>query len=484
MDLTFKKLSVVRNASLIFFSALISQSSILILYVILARILSIEDFATFRQLFLLQAILSGVFFGALPTCLLYFSGRTDSEDEKKRYLQVVVALTIATALLLSILMFFSRDSISVIFSNEQIKEVLPYFSLSPLGILMIALMPSCHVAMDRVAIQPYLASLVAAFVAIPCMVIAFGGATLIEIVRLISILYFMVGVGLSLLMLLIYGAVTNVASDIWPKVKQVSIYAWPLLAASAISIVALKIDHLIIASLLGTFAYGLYSVGAFEIPIFNILQNSVTSVLMPKITTLIKENSFEDASNLWCTAAHRTASFTFPIALILMVNSDEIISLLFGEKYKDASIVFMLFNSLAFARVITFGMALRALNKNHIELAITLIYLIFGLLGSYYTASVFGLNGVALWVLLNIVLLSILLSVFTHRLTNGRLVLWNIYPIKHLILALMLFVFVLLIEDDTTRIFQVPWLVASVHCAVIAISWLLFLRVFYREKSI
>lgn len=483
MDLAFKKLSAVRNVSLIFLGVLITQGSILILYVILARILSIEDFATFRQLFLLQAILSGIFFGALPTCLLYFSGCTDSEDEKKRYLQVVVALTIAAALLLSILMFFARDSISVAFNNEQMKEVLPYFSLSPLGILMIALMPSCHVAVDRVAMQPYLAGLIAAFIVIPCIVIASIGATLIEIVWLISVLYLTVGVGLSLLTLLIYGAVTNKASDIRSKIRQVLVYAWPLLAASAISIVGLKIDHLIIASLLGTFAYGLYSVGAFEIPIFNILQNSVTSVLMPKITTLIKENSFEDASNLWRTAAHRTASFTFPIALILMVNSDEIISLLFGDKYKDASIVFILFNSLAFARVITFGMALRALNKNHIELMITLIYLICGLLGSYCMAGAFGMNGAAVWVIVNTIFMSVLLSISTHRLTTGRLALWKVYPFKHLILALMLFVLTCLTEDRAIRAFGESWLVSVFHGILIILCWLIFLRHFYREKS-
>ena len=95
MDLASIKTSLTRDVSLVFFSALITQGSILILYIFLARALSIEEFATFRQLFLLQAILSGIFFAALPTCLLYFSGRANSQDEKKTYLQVVVYLTLS-----------------------------------------------------------------------------------------------------------------------------------------------------------------------------------------------------------------------------------------------------------------------------------------------------------------------------------------------------------------------------------------------------
>lgn len=482
MDLPFKRLGIVRNISFIFFSALIIQGSTLILYVVLARVLSIEEFATFRQLFLVQAILSGLFFGALPTSLLYFTGRVDSIDEKKRYLRAVVALTISIACILSLLIFLSRDLISEVFSNEQLKDVLPYFSLSPLGILLIALMPSCHVAIDRVLIQPYLASFIAAFVSIPCILIAIDGAILIEIVKLISLLYLMVGIGLSLLMLIVYGAVSDLADNFWLKVKQVSVYSWPLLAASALSIIGLKVDHLIVASLLGTLAYGLYSVGAFEIPVFNILQNSVLSVLMPKVTSLIKEGSFLDATTLWSATAHRTASITFPIALILMVNAEEIVSLTFGSKYEDAAVVFILFNSLAFVRVITFGMALRALNKNHVELAITFIYLGFGLLGSYYTASQFGVNGVASWVLFNTVLLSIILSVFTYRLTNGRLALWNIYPVRHLILALFILSLIRVTRDSTTKMLEEAWVVAGVNCALIAVIWMIFLKVFYREK--
>ena len=480
--MALKNSSLTRDASFVFFSALITQGSILVLYIFLARVLSIEEFATFRQLFLLQAILSGTFFGAFPTCLLYFSGRANNEDEKKRYLQVVVYLTTLIAFLLSILIFAASDFISTLLNNEKLREVLPYFSLSPLGILMIALMPSCHVALNKVSIQPYLAVLIAIFVVIPSSVIAFNGATLVEIVRLISITYFMVGVGLVALMILIFGAVRNVTSDIFSNGKQVLVYAWPLLAASAISILGLKADHLIIASLLGTIAYGLYSIGAFEIPVFNILQNSVASVLMPKITSLIKENLFKDASDIWRIAAFRTASITFPIALIFMVNAQEIITLLFGYKYKDAYVVFILFNSLAFVRVITFGLALRALNKNHIELAITFIYLFLSMLGSYFIAPIFGINGVALWVLLNTVLLSILISIFTYRITNGKLALCNIYPIKHMVVSLILFLLIHLIEGELEKIFKVSWVVTSINIAVIAITWTCFIRVLRIEK--
>ena len=123
-------------------------------------------------------------------------------------------------------------------------------------------------------------------------------------------------------------------------------------------------------------------------------------------------------------------------------------------------------------------------NKNHIELMITLIYLICGLLGSYCMAGAFGMNGAAVWVIVNTIFMSVLLSISTHRLTTGRLALWKVYPFKHLILALMLFVLTCLTEDRAIRAFGESWLVSIFHGILIILCWLIFLRHFYREKSV
>ena len=155
-----------RNVGFVFVSALITQSSLLVLYLILARILTVEEFATFRQLFLIQAMLNGIFFAALPTCLLYFTGCADSDGEKKAYLRVVVILTMTISFFLTLTLLLASDNISKLFNNDQLQTVLPYFSLSPLGILMIALMPACHIVTNRTAIQPYLAALIAVFIAL------------------------------------------------------------------------------------------------------------------------------------------------------------------------------------------------------------------------------------------------------------------------------------------------------------------------------
>lgn len=465
-----------RKVGFIFVSALITQGSLLVLYLVLARLLTVEEFATFRQLFLIQSMLNGIFFAALPTCLLYFTGRADSDNEKKAYLRVVVVLTMTIALSLSLTLLFASDNISRLFNNDQLSIVLPYFSLSPLGVLMIALMPACHIVTNRTAIQPYVAASIAVVIALPTMIIALAGVGLIEVVRLISVLYLVVGLVLCTLMFTVYSAGMDFNVNFRLKVKAVCLYSWPLLMASAVSIVGLKADHVIVASVLGTFTYGLYSVGAFEIPVFNMLQNSVTSVLMPQITALLKAHHFEQATKLWQRAAAKTAAVTFPLALLLMINAELVVKALFGVKYVDASIVFVLFNSFVFLRVITFGLALRAMNKTHIELALTLVYLVSSVVGSFYMASYYGIEGAAFWAIVNTVILSLALSLYTLWVSKGKLALWRVYPVRHFLVGLTLFFSVRFMQEINLLSFSHPMMVSVFYSVVVIFVWLVSLR--------
>jgi len=470
-----------RSVGFVFFSALITQGSLLVLYLVLARLLTIEDFATFRQLFLLQAMLNGIFFAALPTSLLYFAGRADSDSDKRGYLRVIVALAMTISLFITLLLLFATDSISMLFNNNQLQLVLPYFSLSPLGILMIALMPACHIVTNRTAVQPYLAAFIAVFIALPPMFAALKGAGLVEIVQLISLLYLFVGLVLCVLMFSVYSVSLDLNVNFRPKVKAVILYSWPLLMASAVSIVGLKVDHVIVASVLGTYTYGLYSVGAFEIPLFNLLQNSVTSVLMPKITRLLKANHIEQATYLWRRAAAKTAALTFPLAVLLMINADLVVTALFGVRYIDATTVFVLFNSFVFLRVMTFGLALRAMEKTHIELMLTLIYLLLSLVGSYFMASYYGIKGAAISVILNTIILSLALSFYTLRVSGGKLSLLTIYPVRHLAAALSLFFLVRFLQEINLLSFCYPLLVSAFYSILVIVVWLGFLRFMIRE---
>jgi O-antigen/teichoic acid export membrane protein len=472
-----------RNVANIFLGTVITQGSTILLYMVLARLLVVDDFATFRQLFLILAILTAISFSALPTSLLYFSGRSDSDNEKKQYLYLIFILTLAISSLVSISLFGLSEVFSRLFNNNLLNNVLPWFSLSIFGVLAISLMPSVLLVLDKTNMQVYLGAFVSIFVNLPCMTIAYYGATLEQIVQLLSTLYLSVGIFLSLFLAYAIRDIEHDSSSLKHKAKEVLAYSWPLLAASGLSILGLKVDHILISTILGITVYGLYSVGAFEIPVFNILQNSVTSVLIPKVTSYLKQQRYHDAMDIWSIAAKRTAWVTFPLASIFILHAEEIVTLLFGQQYRRAAPIFAIFASLVFVRVVSFGMVLRALGKTRLELLTTCTYVISGILGGYIVTSYFGSLGAATWVVVNTMLLAIILSVLSARCSDQKINIFAVYPKQEFFISLFLLIGVTLVNNlfDVSK--QNVYLTMCVNTAALVILWGVAIRRYLNEKT-
>tara|TARA_B100000579_G_C22819738_1_gene849890 strand:+ start:340 stop:1209 length:870 start_codon:yes stop_codon:yes gene_type:complete len=266
--------------------------------------------------------------------------------------------------------------------------------------------------------------------------------------------------------------------------KKFFLYSWPLLVAGGLSILGLKIDHIVISSIIGLLAYGIYSAGSFEIPVFNILQNSLSSVLLPKITRLIKEKDYGDAINLWKNSTKEIAWVTFPIALILILHSQEVMLILFGPKYIDASPIFEIFTLLVFIRVLSFSLVLRSLAKTAFELLSVSLYLITAIIGAYFFTIYYGMEGAALWVVINTSLLAIFIGFMTYKLTDNNINLFKVYPKKEFILAILIFCLVSYFDFLVNDLISERLLVISFNIILICSLWIISLRYFFDEKII
>ncbi len=412
----------------VFSASLIIQFANLVMYIVLARSLGVDDFATFRQLFLIHGIINAVSFSALPTCLLYFSGRSETFGERVEYINSICLVALAISAALTCFLYLSSDSLAVLLKNNALVSIVPYFSIASVGVVFIILTPSVLIVLEQTKMQIVMALGCVLCITMPTIVVSFNKSSLIDIVRVMSIMYFLVGIILSTTIL--YACKTPTSKVIPHRSKFFAIlkYCFPLLLAGGISILGLKIDHLLISSVLGLTAYGIYSVGAFEIPVFSLAQNSVTSVLIPLVTQRLKKADYEGAKKIWGQAITRTAWFTFPIATILILHAEQFVVLLFGDNYQGSATVFSIFTALVYVRVVTFGMALRSLGKTALEMQSALIYLIFGVIGAYLLIPIYGLAGAATWVLINTILMAMTLAFFTYNVTSGNLNLFRLYP--------------------------------------------------------
>jgi O-antigen/teichoic acid export membrane protein len=195
-----------------------------------------------------------------------------------------------------------------------------------------------------------------------------------------------------------------------PSVRSMIAYMAPLLGASGIALVGLRMDHLIVSRHFGHSTYASYAVGAFEIPLFGILQASVSSVLLPKFAALAERRSWTEITFQWRRALEQSSTIVYPLAAGLFVVADPFIATIFGEKFRSATPIFRTFLLLA------------------PDLIGSVVYLAAVFALANMGVRIIGPVGATIGVVVSTVGLGMWLAWLTQRATGGQIRMQHMYP--------------------------------------------------------
>lgn len=403
------------------------QAGAITVFIAFARLLGQTEFGTWRQLFVVNQVAQALIFSAVPMSLLRFAGQADPGSVCAIIRQHVV-LTMGIGALAILILFFSADQIAALLGNEQLSLLLRLFAPQVAAVMIVALVGPALVVMSRTSLSSWFSLATAGFTTLSLLVAALGGADLRGLVIVSVSVSVLMGVLAAALLFHVtkIGGVTG--SKGAPSLTHVTAFLWPLLLASGIGLLGLRMDHAIVSNRLGPEIYAVYAVGAFEVPVFGLLQSSVSAVLLPQFSALAKTKDWSSIVALWKTALIRSAIVVFPVAAMLIVLSEDFIAVVFGEKYLGAALIFQLYLLLAPLRIMTFGLVLRAAGNNKPDL--------YGAIGYFVAVTVFVLLGVHLaetaGAMLAVVVctfgLALYLALETKRMTLGNIKLFEIYP--------------------------------------------------------
>ena len=186
---------ILRRAGHLALFGLITQSANIVMYMVLARYITVEYFATLRQLFLIQSIIIGVLVSSLPSALLYFSGMQEHQLDSKRYANSIIWIVVAMAFILTCGIWFLSPLISDIFSNPNLEYLLNWFCLATSGFIALCIVPAYLVTIKKTKVAPWLSIILAMSMNCPVILIAYMGASLETIIKVIALVYFIFGLG-------------------------------------------------------------------------------------------------------------------------------------------------------------------------------------------------------------------------------------------------------------------------------------------------
>lgn len=126
----------------------------------------------------------------------------------------------------------------------------------------------------------------------------------------------------------------------WSMLRAQLAYALPLGAAGLLYWVQVDLHKYLVAHRFDAATFAIYAIGCFEMPLLGIMNESVGSVLIPRVSQLQRDGQRTEIIRLAAEAMRKLAIVYFPLFALLAVAGQELIAVLFTPQYLAAWPIF------------------------------------------------------------------------------------------------------------------------------------------------
>lgn len=296
---------------------------------VLARAMPIEEYGTYKQLFLVGVTLTAVLAFGIPQSLYYFVPRT---EQGRPYIVHVLVLLAGAGAVAAGLVLVATPWIGELFSAPGLSEY--RYALATYAGFFLAAGPleALFTSQGRTGLAAvnYLIwdTLRAAAMTVPILLGLGLHATMWSVAGL------MVVRTLATWTL----SVSAAPGPWWDRsaLRAQLAYALPFGAAMAISVPQHSLHQWVVSAHFDPALFAIYTVGCFQLPIVDLLYTPTTEVLMVHVGELERAGRLADAVALFRDAAARLAFVFVPSCAFLIAAAPAFIEAVFGTKFLPA----------------------------------------------------------------------------------------------------------------------------------------------------
>ncbi|MDQ3636362.1 MAG: oligosaccharide flippase family protein [Acidobacteriota bacterium] len=195
------------------------------------------------------------------------------------------------------------------------------------------------------------------------------------------------------------------------------VYAVPFGAAGILWTLQNDMHYYFVSNTFGEAMFAIYAIGCFQLPLITMLAESVTSVLIPRMSQLQLVDDRNEMVRVTVGAMQKLSFFYFPAYVFLFITAETFITTLFTDKFTESVPVFLIFLTFLPFHIMLADPIVRAyedLGRFLLKLRIATFITLFTAL--YFGVQYFGLKGIiGTVVVIRIAEMLIAESVVFHR---------------------------------------------------------------------
>ncbi|MBO5891086.1 MAG: oligosaccharide flippase family protein [Oscillospiraceae bacterium] len=355
-----KSTSLGKETVLLTVSKMTTLAITMLTSMMLSRFRSFAEYGTYSQLTLVVTLFTSIFMLGLPNSINYFLARANSKLEQQKFLGVYYTLSTALSLIMGIILAFAAPLIAGYFKNPAVLTFVYFLLLYPWANVAASSVENILVVYHKTRFL-----MIYRIVNSLCLL---GAVLVIQWLGLGFREYMAVNLGLyCLFALAVYIIAYQTSGGFRPSldkqlIRTVFAFSLPLGLSAVVGTLNIEIDKLLIGYLMDTEQMAIYTNASKELPV-SFVAASITAVLLPQLTRMLKKDRNRDAITLWANATELSYLVICLIAAGVFTYAEDVMSLLYSEKYLPGLPIFRIYTLVLLLRCTYFGIILNAKGK-------------------------------------------------------------------------------------------------------------------------
>ena len=381
----------------------------------LARFRTIEEYGVYSELLLVVSLTTSLLMLGLPNSINYFLARAEDQAERRRFLSVYYTLSTILSAVIGLVLILAIPLIEAYFHNPSIRNFAYFLAIYPWTVIITSSVENVLVVYQRTWFLMLFRLVSSVALLLTVLVVQWCGLGFSAYIYALTA----VSAALSLAVYFITSRLCEGLKFGWDKalIRQVFIFSIPMGLGAVVGTLNTEIDKLLIGYLMDTEQMGIYTNAAKELPL-TVVATSITAVLLPRLTRMIKREKTREAIRLWKVAVE-LALIVIALAVAgLVTYAEEVVTILSSEKYLPGVPVFRVYSLNLLLRCTYFGIVLQGFGATKKILQCSILSLILNVILNPLFYYLFGMIGPAIATFLAILLILLLQLYMTSKVTK------------------------------------------------------------------
>ncbi|HEX9961522.1 MAG TPA: oligosaccharide flippase family protein, partial [Pyrinomonadaceae bacterium] len=333
-----KKPSLKSQSAWLLFAKVVGFGFAFLLPLLVVRFLSQENVGVYRQVFLVIANAVSILPLGFSMSAFYFLNR---EPEKRASAVFNILLfNFAAGGLGCLTLFLFPQLLGNLFNNAEMTSFAP-----KIGVVVWLWIFSAF--LETIAVANQESRLATAFIILAQLTKTSLMALAVIIFATVEAFLYaaMAQAGLQALVLLVY--LNNRFPRFWKSFdfkffREQMFYALPFGLAGLMWTLQTDIHNYFVGHKFSAAEFAVYAYGCFQLPLITMLSESVTSVLIPRMSELQARGDTREMIRLTARAMQKLAFFFFPVYVFLLVTAQTFMTTLFTENFAASVPIFLI----------------------------------------------------------------------------------------------------------------------------------------------